>query len=161
MAKRGLKLWLMKSEPDVYSIDDLERDGSEGWEGVRNYQARNFMREMAEGDLALFYHSNAKPPGVAGICRICRTAYPDETQFDKESSYYDPKSKKEDPRWSKVDVEFVEKFDDLVPLQALKDDPAFAGMRVTQKGSRLSVQPVDKAHFKRVLKLAGAKTKVR
>ena len=160
MAKRGMKLWLMKSEPDVYSIDDLERDGTECWEGVRNYQARNFMREMAEGDLALFYHSNAKPPGVAGICRITRGAYPDDTQFDRKSRYYDPKSKKEDPRWSMVDVTFVEKLDEVVPLQALKDDPALEGMRVTQKGSRLSVQPVEKKHFKRVLKIGKAKTKV-
>jgi predicted RNA-binding protein with PUA-like domain len=160
MAKRGMKLWLMKSEPDVYSIDDLERDGTECWEGVRNYQARNFMREMAEGDLALFYHSNAKPPGVAGICRITRAAYPDDTQFDKKSHYFDPKSKKEDPRWSMVDVTFVEKLDEFVPLQALKDDPQLEGMRVTQKGSRLSVQPVEKKHFKRVLKMGRAKTRV-
>lgn len=155
------RYWLMKSEPDVYSIDDLERDGSECWEGVRNYQARNFMREMAEGDLALFYHSNAKPPGVTGICRISRAAYPDDTQFDPKGKYYDPKSKKEDPRWSMVDVAFVEKFDEVVSLQALKDDPTLEGMKVIQKGSRLSVQPLEKAHFKRVLKMAGAKTKVR
>jgi predicted RNA-binding protein with PUA-like domain len=161
MPKRAMQLWLMKSEPDVYSIDDLERDGSECWEGVRNYQARNFMREMAEGDLAIFYHSNAKPPGAAGVCRICRTAYPDSTQFDKKSQYYDSKSKKEDPRWSMVDVEFVEKFAAPISLQTLKDDPALEGMRVTQKGSRLAVHPVDKAHFKRVLKMAGAKTKLR
>lgn len=160
MAKRGIKLWLMKSEPDVYSIDDLERDGTEPWEGVRNYQARNFMREMAVGDLALFYHSNAKPPGVAGICRISREAYPDPTQFDDKSEYYDPKSKKEDPRWSLVEVSFVEKFDEEVALQTLKEDPALEGMRVTHKGSRLSVQPVDKKHFKRVLRLADAKTKL-
>jgi len=160
MAKRGTKLWLMKSEPDVYSIDDLERDGTEPWEGVRNYQARNFMREMAVGDLALFYHSNAKPPGVAGVCRISREAYPDATQFDEKSKYFDAKSQIEDPRWSMVDVAFVEKFDEEVSLQALKDDPALEGMLVTQKGSRLSVQPVAKKHFKRVLKMAGAKTKV-
>ena len=102
VAKRGMKLWLMKSEPDVYSIDDLERDGTEPWEGVRNYQARNFMRDMAEGDLALFYHSNAKPPGVAGVCRITREAYPDDAQFDRKSPYFDAKSKKEDPRWSRL-----------------------------------------------------------
>ena len=161
MPKRATKHWLMKSEPDVYSIDDLERDGRESWEGVRNYQARNFMREMVEGDLVIFYHSNAKPPGAAGVGRICRKAYPDDTQFNKKSKYYDPKSKKEDPRWSLVDVEFVEKFGGPVSLQALKDDPALEGMRVTQKGSRLSVQPVDKRHFKRVLKMAGAKTRVR
>jgi predicted RNA-binding protein with PUA-like domain len=160
MVKRAIKLWLMKSEPDVYSIDDLERDGTEPWEGVRNYQARNFMREMAVGDLALFYHSNAKPPGVAGVCRISREAYPDATQFDEKSKYFDAKSQIEDPRWWMVDVAFVEKFDEEVSLQALKDDPALEGMLVTQKGSRLSVQPVAKKHFKRVLKMAGAKTKV-
>jgi predicted RNA-binding protein with PUA-like domain len=161
MPKPATKHWLMKSEPDVYSIDDLERDGRESWEGVRNYQARNFMREMVEGDLVIFYHSNAKPPGAAGVGRICRQAYPDDTQFNKKSKYYDAKSKKEDPRWSLVDVEFVEKFGEPVSLQALKDDPALEGMRVTQKGSRLSVQPVDKGHFKRVLRMAGAKTRVR
>lgn len=161
MAKRATKLWLMKSEPSTYSIEDLERDRSEPWDGVRNYQARNFMREMAEGDLVIFYHSNAKPPGAAGIARIGREAYPDPSQFDKKSKYHDPKSKKEDPRWSLVHVEFVEKFDDLIPLQTLKDDPALEGMVVTQKGSRLSVQPVEKKHFKRVLKLANAKLSLR
>ncbi|MEM8609131.1 MAG: EVE domain-containing protein [Myxococcota bacterium] len=161
MPKRATHYWLMKSEPDVYSIDDLARDGTESWEGVRNYQARNFMRDMAVGDLAIFYHSNAKPPGAAGVCRVAREAYADDTQFDKKSKYYDAKSKKEEPRWSMVDVTFIEKFGDVVSLQALKDDAALNGMRVTQKGSRLSVQPVDKAHFKRVLRMAGAKTKVR
>ena len=161
MPKRAMKFWLMKTEPDVYSIDDLERDGTEPWEGVRNYQARNFMREMAEGDLVIFYHSNAKPPGAAGVCRVSREAYPDDTQFDKKSKYHDPKSKKEDPRWSLVEVAFVEKFAEPISLQALKDDHALEGMLVTQKGSRLSVQPVEKKHFKRVLKMAGATTKVR
>lgn len=160
MPKRATKFWLMKSEPDVYSIDHLERDGTESWDGVRNYQARNFMREMGVGDLAIFYHSSAKPPGAAGVCRISREAYPDDSQFDKKSQYYDPKSKKEDPRWSMVDVSFVEKFDELVSLEALKQDSKLEGMRVTQKGSRLSVQPVDKAHFQRVLKMAGATTKI-
>ena len=161
MPKRAMKLWLMKTEPDVYSIDDLERDGTEPWEGVRNYQARNSMREMAEGDLVIFYHSNAKPPGAAGVCRVSREAYPDDTQFDKNSKYHDPKSKKEDPRWSLVEVAFVEKFAEPISLQALKDDHALEGMLVTQKGSRLSVQPVEKKHFKRVLKMAEATTKVR
>ena len=161
MPKRTKKFWLMKTEPDVYSIDDLERDGTEPWEGVRNYQARNFMREMAEGELVIFYHSNAKPPGAAGLCRVSREAYPDDTQFDKNSKYHDPKSKKEDPRWSLVEVAFVEKFAEPISLQALKDDHALEGMLVTQKGSRLSVQPVEKKHFKRVLKMAGATTKVR
>ena len=149
----------MKSEPDVYSVDDLKRDGSEIWEGVRNYQARNFMREMAVGDLALFYHSNAKPPGVAGVSKISKTAYPDPTQFDRKSKYYDPKSKQEDPRWSLVEVSFVEAFAELVTLEALKADKKLEGMLVTKRGIRLSVQPVDKVHFARVLKMAGAKTK--
>lgn len=150
----------MKSEPDVYSIDDLERDGSTFWEGVRNYKARNNMREMKIGDEVIFYHSNAKPPSAVGVARVCKEAYPDKFQFDKKSKYYDAKSKKEDPRWSMVDVTFVERFDEEVSLQALKDDPALEGMLVTQKGSRLSVQPVEKKHFKRVLKMGVAKTKV-
>lgn len=154
------KLWLMKSEPDVYSIDDLQRDGTEPWEGVRNYQARNFIREMAKGDLVIFYHSNAKPPGAAGLCRVRRESYPDPSQFDRQSDYYDAKSTKEDPRWSLVDVEFVEKFEQPVSLEAMKRDPALEGMRVIQKGSRLSVQPVEKKHFRRVLKMAKAKTQL-
>lgn len=151
----------MKSEPDVFSIDDLRKKKKEPWDGVRNYQARNYMREMAPGDLALFYHSSAKPPGVAGVCEIASEPYPDPTQFDAKSEYYDPKSTRDDPRWSLVDVAFVEKFDEEIPLRALKDDPALQGMRVTQKGSRLSVQPVDETHFRHVLKLARAKTRLR
>jgi predicted RNA-binding protein with PUA-like domain len=161
MSKRAAKFWLMKTEPGTYSIDDLKRDGAEPWDGVRNYQARNFMRDMAEGDLAIFYHSSTNPPGAVGVCRISREAYPDPTQFNKKSPYYDPKSTKKDPRWALVEVGFVEKFEETVTLEALKNDSALEGMRVTQKGSRLSVQPVEKAHFKRVLKVAGAKTKVR
>lgn len=161
MPKRGMRLWLMKSEPYVYSIDDLERDGTQCWDGVRNYQARNFMREMAKGDLAIFYHSSAQPPGAAGVCRICREAYPDHTQFDEKSEYYDEKSTRNDPRWWMVDVEFVEKFAQLVPLRAMKQDKLLQGMRVAQKGSRLSVQPVNRAHFEHVLSMAGAKTRLR
>jgi len=118
------------------------------------------MREMTQGDLVIFYHSSTSPPGAVGVARIAREAYPDPTQFDAKSPYFDPKSKKEDPRWSLVDVEFVEKFAQLIPLQTLKDDPALKGMLVTQKGSRLSVQPVEKKHFQRVLKMAGATTKL-
>lgn len=152
----------MKSEPNVYSVQDLERDGRECWEGVRNYQARNLMRdEMRVGDLALFYHSNAKPSGVAGVARICREAYPDDTQFDPKSPYYDARSNPAEPRWLRVDVEHVETFDEVLSLAALKADPALSDMMVTQKGSRLSVQPVDKAHFKHILKLCRAKTRVR
>ena len=161
MPKRPKKYWLMKSEPGTYSIEDLERDGSEPWDGVRNYQARNFMRDMTKGDLAIFYHSSAQPTGAVGVCRICREAYPDPTQFNEKSPYYDAKSNKDDPRWSLVEVEFVEKFVETVSLQAMKEDAALEGMTVTQKGSRLSVQPVGKVHFKRVLKMAGAKTKLR
>lgn len=151
----------MKSEPDVYSIDDLKRDRRQSWDGVRNYQARNFMRDMAVADLAIFYHSSTNPPGAAGVCRVCREAYPDHTQFDENSEYYDPKSDEASPRWWMVDVEFVEKFPELVSLRTMKSDPKLEGMRVIQKGSRLSVQPVEKRHFKRVLELAGAKTKLR
>lgn len=157
MAKR---YWLMKSEPDVYSIDDLARDGRTHWDGVRNYQARNFMRdEMKVGDLVLFYHSNADPPGVAGIARVASEPYPDPTQFDRRSTYHDPKAKKDDPRWYLVDVEHVETFGELVPLESLKSDSALDGMLVTKRGMRLSVQPVERKHFQRVLKLAKAKTR--
>jgi predicted RNA-binding protein with PUA-like domain len=149
----------MKSEPDVYSIDDLARQRVSPWEGVRNYQARNFMRAMREGDLALFYHSNAKPPGVVGLAEIVRTAYPDPFQFDPKSEYFDPKSPEDAPRWSSVDVGFVEAFPRMVPLDELKSEPALEGMLVIQKGSRLSVQPVERAHFEKVLKMAGAKTR--
>jgi predicted RNA-binding protein with PUA-like domain len=155
-----MKRWLMKSEPDVFSIDDLERAGHTSWEGVRNYQARNFMRdEMKVGDLVLYYHSNAEPSGIAGVARVCREAYPDPSQFDPKSEYHDPGSKPEDPRWLMVDVEFVEKLGAVLPLDALKKDKALETMLVVQKGQRLSVQPVEKKHFERVLKLAGATTK--
>ena len=114
------RCWLMKSEPYVYSIDDLQRDGSTHWEGVRNYQARNLMKEMAVGDRVLFYHSNAKPPGVVGVARVCRTAYPDHFSWDEGSKYFDEKSTPEAPRWFMVDVEFVEKLPRQVTLDELK-----------------------------------------
>ena len=115
-----MQYWLMKSEPDVYSIDDLERDGSTYWEGVRNYTARNNMRKMTVGDLVLYYHSNAKPPGVAGVARITKEACPDPHQWDPKSKYYDAKSTQENPRWSMVDVEFVEKLPNMVSLDTMK-----------------------------------------
>lgn len=151
--------WLMKSEPDVFSIEDLEKKKTEGWDGVRNYQARNFMRQMREGDLVLFYHSNAKPSGVAGVATIVGEVRPDPTQFDPKSDYYDEKSSREEPRWDLVEVGFVERFADVIPLETLKADAKLEGMLVTRKGSRLSVTPVEKTHFERVLKLAGSKTK--
>jgi predicted RNA-binding protein with PUA-like domain len=143
----------MKTEPDVYSIDDLARDGRGTWEGVRNYQARNFLRAMRMDDLALFYHSNAKPPGVVGVMRIVRTAYPDETQFDPQSPYADPKSPRDAPRWDRVDVAFEEKLRSPVSLDALKSHAELGDMLVVQRGQRLSVQPVVRAHYEFVLKL--------
>lgn len=146
--------WLMKSEPDVYSIDDLRRDGSTTWEGVRNFMARNFMRDgMRLDDLVLYYHSNAEPSGVAGIAKVSALAYPDPTQFAKKSPYFDATAKKEDPRWLMIEVAFVEKFASFVSLQALKNDKALAKMLVVQKGQRLSVQPVEPKHFERVVAL--------
>ncbi len=152
------RYWLMKSEPDVYSIDDLQRDGVTSWEGVRNYQARNIMRdEMQLGDLVLFYHSNAKPPGVAGIGRICKAAHPDLTAQDKASPYYDAKASEENPIWMLVDVEFIAKFPEFVSLDKLKQDDQLAGMLVCKRGMRLSVQPVDARDFERVVALGNPK----
>lgn len=151
MAKR---YWLMKSEPDVFSIDDLRERGVEPWDGVRNYQARNMMRdEMKKGDGVLFYHSNAKPPGVAGIAKVARTAYPDHTAFDPASKYHDPKSSPDDPRWLMVDVAFVERFPELVPLPVLQQTPGLEDMMVTRKGMRLSIQPVTPEEWKIVVRL--------
>jgi predicted RNA-binding protein with PUA-like domain len=148
----------MKSEPDVYSIDDLARDRRTCWSGVRNYVARNFMRdEMQVGDLVLFYHSNADPKGVAGLAKVCRTAYPDATQFDRKSEYFDPKATRATPRWFMVDVEFVERFPEVVELATIKGTKELRGMMVTQRGARLSVQPVAKEHFDIVRKLGGGK----
>ena len=160
MAKKK-QYWLMKSEPDVYSIQDLERDGRAEWDGVRNYQARNYMRdEMSVGDLVFFYHSNAKPPGVAGVARVCSESYADPTQFDSKSKYFDPKATKDEPRWMLVDLEHVETFDEVLGLNVLKEHAdELDGMMVIKRGIRFSVQPVEKKHFARVLKMAGAKTK--
>ncbi|MFO0714481.1 MAG: EVE domain-containing protein [Sandaracinus sp.] len=148
------RYWLVKSEPDVFSIDDLARERTTGWEGVRNYQARNAMMEMRLGDLALYYHSNAEPSGVAGICEIVTLAYPDPTQFDPESEYFDAASKPEDPRWKQVDVGFVAKLPRTISLDELKKEKALEGMLVLQKGTRLSVTPVTEAHFEHVRAMA-------
>ncbi len=151
-----MRHWLIKSEPDVFGIDHLAKVGREPWSGVRNYQARNYMwKEMKPGDLALFYHSNAKPPGITGLARVVGMPYPDPTQFDKTSEYYDPKSKPEAPRWWLTDFEFVGKFKAMLTLETLKADPVLAEMLVCQRGTRLSITPVDTLHFKRVRKLAG------
>lgn len=148
------RYWLMKSEPDVYSIDDLERDGSTCWEGVRNYKARNNMRDMKVGDEVLFYHSNANPPGVAGVARVCAEAYADHLAFDPASKYYDPKSDREEPRWFMVDVEFVSKADDMLSLTDIKGEPSLADMELVRYG-RLSVQAVRPKEFAKVKKMAG------
>lgn len=149
-----MRYWLMKSEPEVYSIDKLKKDGFTAWEGVRNFQARNFMRDdMKNGDLALFYHSNANPSGVAGVCRICKEAFPDHTALDPKSPYYDPKATSDHERWMMVEVEFVEKFESFVSLSELKLIPELKTARFLQKGSRLSITPLDKAQFEAVRRL--------
>lgn len=151
MSKR---YWLMKSEPGVYSIDDLERDCSTLWDGVRNYKARNNMRAMKVGDEVLYYHSNANPPGVVGIARVCREAYPDPTQFDRRSKYFDEKATRDAPRWWLVDIEFVARLPRLVSLEDVKSDPALAGMELVRYG-RLSVQAVTRQEFARVKRMGG------
>jgi predicted RNA-binding protein with PUA-like domain len=151
-----MRHWLMKSEPDEFSIDDLAAapNRSTPWFGVRNFQARNFMREQMQlGDLAFFYHSSCPEPGIAGICRVSAPAYPDATQFDPASPYYDPKSRPEAPRWYNVEVEFVSKMR-LVSLAELRSEPRLATMRVLRRGNRLSITPVDPAEWDTVLELA-------
>lgn len=148
----------MKSEPDVFSFQDLQSrpKQTEPWDGVRNYQARNFMRDtMKIGDPVLFYHSNATPPGVAGLARISSGARPDLLAFDKKSKYFDPKSDPDNPRWLLVDVTFVAEFPQFVSLATLKEDPKLEEMLVTKRGQRLSIQPVEWKHLLRVLKLGG------
>jgi predicted RNA-binding protein with PUA-like domain len=133
----------MKSEPEAYSIDALAKDKVTAWTGVRNFQARNFMKEqMALGDQAFFYHSNCNPPGIVGIVEIAKLAYPDETQFDKKSDYFEPKATRDKPYWYHVDVKFVRKVP-IVPLEELRKHKALANMRILQRGNRLSITPVD------------------
>jgi predicted RNA-binding protein with PUA-like domain len=144
-----MRYWLMKSEPDVFGVDDLARAPRKttAWWGVRNYQARNFMRDdMRVGDLALFYHSSCPEPGIAGIMRISRRAYPDATQFDPVSEYYDAKATRDDPRWVNVDVTLVRRTR-LVSIQELRGHPELADMRVLQRGNRLSITPVSDAEW--------------
>ena len=146
--------WLMKSEPDAYSIDDLERDGREKWDGIRNYQARNMMRDdMKIGEEIFFYHSNCKEPGVVGVARVAGAPYPDPTQFDKKSKYYDAKSSPDNPRWCLVDVEFVRKLTRNITLTELKAQKSLADMILTRKGNRLSIMPVARKHWNKILSL--------
>lgn len=153
---KKIQFWLFKSEPECYSIDDLKHDRVEMWDGTRNYQVRNMMRDqMKKGDLCLFYHSNAgKETGVVGTMKIVKEAYPDPTQFDPKSDHPDSKSDPENPRWLCVDVRFGSKFKNMVTLQELKNDPFFADMTVVQKGNRLSVMPIKKKHFDKIIALS-------
>jgi predicted RNA-binding protein with PUA-like domain len=147
----------MKSEPDCFSIDDLANAPHKTtcWDGVRNYQARNFMRdEMKKGDWVLYYHSNAEPSGIAGLATVVKEAYPDVTAFDPSNPHYDPKSRQESPTWFMVDIKFKKKFKNLLALPQLRNQPELAGMALLQKGSRLSVQPLSEEHFQIVLRLA-------
>ena len=147
--------WLMKSEPDVYPFSQLVVDGSTHWDGVRNYQARNFMRDaMKLGDLVLFYHSNTKPPHVAGLARVCKEGYPDHTSWDSDSKYFDEKSSPENPRWIMVDIEPLKEMQ-AVSLADLRINPALEDMALLARGQRLSVQPVSEEHFLEVCRMGG------
>jgi predicted RNA-binding protein with PUA-like domain len=151
-----MPFWLMKSEPDLFSIDDLERVKREPWVGVRNYQARNFMRDnMQIGELAIFYHSNASPPGAHGLMRIATDPYDDPTQLDPSHIYYDPKSSPDKPRWQLVDVEYICHLPTPVSLQTMRDTPALANMRLLQRGNRLSILPLEQDELRIILSLGG------
>jgi predicted RNA-binding protein with PUA-like domain len=154
-----MRHWLVKSEPDVYSFADLMADAKRttSWNGVRNYQARNHLRDMRKGDLVLFYHSGCVEPHVAGEARVAREAYPDATALDKKSEYYDPGATAEDPRWYMVDVQGVKALPAPVTLAELKANSKLATMKVVQKGQRLSVQPVTADEYAEVLRMAKAK----
>lgn len=151
------KYWLVKSEPDCFSIEDLENSKNQitHWDGVRNYQARNFMRdEMKMGDKVLFYHSNTKPTAVVGVCEVVKEGYPDHTAFDPDEDHFDPKSTPDKPIWMMVDVKLEKKFKTRVTLQEIKENPKLQEMRLVQKGNRLSVMPVEKAEFDEIIKMS-------
>ncbi len=153
-----MNYWLMKSEPDVFSIDHLRKmpRKTEHWDGIRNYQARNFMRDdMKKGDLAFFYHSNCEEPGIVGIMEIASAAYPDHTAFEPGQKYFDEKSTPENPRWMMVDVKFKKKFKKNVSLASLKEEKKLSKMRLVQRGNRLSILPVTASEWKCILKMAG------
>jgi len=146
-----MNYWLMKSEPEVYGITHLQKDNQTIWDGVRNYQARNFMRQMQPGDLVFFYHSNTNPPGIVGLMRVVKTDVADPTQFDSSSEYYDPKSTPEAPRWQTVLVEFVENFSDSISLTILKEKFSSEELMVVKQGNRLSVMPVSDSVAQKIL----------
>ena len=156
----GRHYWLMKSEPNVFSLDDLAHAPKQttSWDGVRNYQARNFMRAMKTGDQVLFYHSNAQPPCVMGIAEVVKAAYPDATQFDPHDAHYDPASLPDQPRWDVVDIRFVRKFAAPLSLDLLREQMSLKGMELLRKGSRLSVQPVRSSEWQEILRLARTHT---
>ncbi|ODG99546.1 EVE domain-containing protein [Nostoc sp. KVJ20] len=146
-----MNYWLMKSEPEAYSIADLQQQNETIWDGVRNYQARNFLRQMDEGDLAFFYHSSTNPPGISGLMRVVKKDIADPTQFDPESKYYDPKSSFESPRWQTVVVEFVETFSNPILLSILKEKFSAEELMLLRQGNRLSVMPVPEAIALKIL----------
>lgn len=149
-----MKYWLMKSEPDVFSIDDLKKNKKTHWDGVRNYQARNFMKnEMKKGDKVLFYHSNADPSGVAGTAEVIKEGYADKTQFDPDDKHYFPSADPKNPIWYMVDIKFVGKLKKFVSLNEIKNNPKLKKMRLIQKGNRLSVMPVEKNEFNEIVKM--------
>ncbi len=151
-----MRAWLVKSEPGAYSFDDLERDGRTMWDGVRNYQARNFMRDdMRVGDVVLYYHSGTAEPAVVGLARVASAAYPDPTQFDAGDPHYDPKADRDHPRWYLVDIEPVRALPQPVALSRLKQDPAVEGLPLVKRGARLSIMPVEEPHLRHILALGG------
>ena len=149
-----MNYWLMKSEPDAYSIDDLKTEKTTHWDGIRNYQARNMMRDsMKKGDQVLFYHSSCPQPGVVGVMTVCRESYPDHTAFDPDSKYYDPKSSEENPRWVMVDVKYKRKLKRTITLSEIKDSPELQGMALVKKGNRLSIMPLNAEEFETILSM--------
>ncbi len=151
-----MSYWLIKSEPDVFSIDDLARVGTEPWDGIRNYQARNFMRDqMQPGDQVFFYHSSCAEPGIAGRCEVASTSYPDLTAFDPDNKYYDPKSDREKPGWMLVDMKFVQKYPQPLSLKQLKTLPELAEMRLLKRGNRLSIMPIEQTEWDFIIGMIG------
>jgi len=150
-----MQYWLIKSEPDAFSIDDLQAANVEPWDGIRNYQARNFMRDqMKVGDQVFFYHSSCAVPGIVGICEVASEPYPDPTAFDPEAKYYDPKSDPDKPKWILVDMKFVKKLEQVISLAELKTMPELAEMRLLKKGNRLSIMPVEKSEWEFIMGIA-------